>query len=190
MLQQFFGQSKTKSRIYWACLIILAGLWLDQSTKQIAHANLPHWGRHSYFGDLLRLQYAENAGAAFSLGATLPEEWRWVIFGFGQGLFLLILMIYVYRNRAQPASNFYGFTLIICGGLGNFLDRLYRDGVVVDFLNVGIGSVRTAIFNVADMFITTGLCMLLYSIFFQSENQKAQIEDELQDELGESSPTT
>ena len=179
------NKNASSKRIIFAIVIIVVSLIFDQVTKQVAHENLPRWERISYLGDTLRLQYAENSGAAFSLGSELPENWRWFIFGVGQGIFLLILAIYLFRNREQAAIQFYGFVLILGGGLGNFLDRLYRDGVVVDFLNVGIGTIRTAIFNVADISISAGLLLLIWSMLNQSreEGTEANTLDALDDEL-------
>lgn len=48
------------------------------------------------------------------------------------------------------------WSLVLAGGLGNLLDRLIYDGRVIDFMNLGIGSLRTGIFNVADVCITIG----------------------------------
>jgi len=50
------------------------------------------------------------------------------------------------------------------GGLGNLLDRIMNDGRVIDFMNLGIGTLRTAIFNVADVCITTGVVLLLVEL--------------------------
>ena len=55
-----------------------------------------------------------------------------------------------------------GLTLLIAGGLGNLIDRLVY-GYVTDFLNVGIGSLRTGIFNVADMAIMLGVGLLFFA---------------------------
>ena len=77
-------------------------------------------------------------------------------------MFLLFLTLYVIKNHDLRSSQFYGFALILGGGLGNFYDRIFRDGAVVDFLNIGFGSfLRTAIFNVADIAITCGLVLLV-----------------------------
>lgn len=51
--------------------------------------------------------------------------------------------------------------LVAAGGTGNLLDRLMNKGLVTDFLNVGIGSLRTGIFNVADMAILVGTILLV-----------------------------
>jgi signal peptidase II len=48
------------------------------------------------------------------------------------------------------------------GGFGNWMDRVLLGGVVVDFMNVGIGPVRTGIFNVADLAIMAGALFLAW----------------------------
>jgi signal peptidase II len=50
----------------------------------------------------------------------------------------------------------------LAGGASNLIDRLIYDGYVLDFLNVGVGSVRTGIFNVADAFIMAGVILLIF----------------------------
>jgi signal peptidase II len=51
--------------------------------------------------------------------------------------------------------------LIAAGGMGNLVDRVLREGRVIDFMNLGLGPVRTGIFNVADVQIMVGLGLLL-----------------------------
>ena len=50
---------------------------------------------------------------------------------------------------------------MLSGGIGNLWDRVIPDGRVIDFMDVGIGSLRTGIFNVADLCITTGVVLLV-----------------------------
>jgi signal peptidase II len=52
-----------------------------------------------------------------------------------------------------------GLTLFIAGALSNWIDRVLR-GSVVDFLNVGIHSLRTGIFNVADVAVMVGVALV------------------------------
>jgi signal peptidase II len=54
--------------------------------------------------------------------------------------------------------------LVAGGGISNLIDRLLYNGRVTDFLNVGIGGVRTGIFNVADMAIMAGALLLLLNM--------------------------
>lgn len=51
---------------------------------------------------------------------------------------------------------------MLSGGLGNLLDRIMNDGRVIDFMNLGIGPLRTGIFNVADVCITIGVVLLIF----------------------------
>ncbi len=50
-----------------------------------------------------------------------------------------------------------GIALIIGGGIGNLIDRLLRNGSVSDFMNMGVGRLRTGIFNFADLFLIAGV---------------------------------
>jgi signal peptidase II len=57
-----------------------------------------------------------------------------------------------------------GVWLVFAGGASNWVDRVVR-GSVVDFMNVGIGPLRTGIFNVADVAIMVGVAVLLLAGF-------------------------
>ena len=70
----------------------------------------------------------------------------------------------------------------------NQIDRVFRKGFVIDFLNVGIGPVvRTGIFNIADMAITTGVALLLVTWIRDRRRAKDEAKRE---SLGENSPPT
>ena len=53
-----------------------------------------------------------------------------------------------------------GLTLFLAGGASNWFDRATR-GSVVDFISVGLGPVRTGIFNVADVAILLGVALVM-----------------------------
>lgn len=185
--------AQIRNRFLFALLIIVTCVGCDQTTKHLAQTNLPIYQMFSYLGDTVRLQYVLNTGAAFSLGASLPENVRWWIFVVGQGLFLLFLTLYLIKNHNLRRSQFYGFAMILGGGLGNFYDRIFREGAVVDFLNIGIGNyLRTAIFNVADIAITCGLALLIIGIYRSErhERQQAELESEGQSAEAQANPET
>lgn len=119
----------------------------------------------SYAGDMFRLQYAENTGAFLSLGASLPDHWRRWLFTILTGVFLLGLVVYLLMSKTLTRAAVVCLALVCAGGIGNLIDRIAYDGRVVDFLNVGIGPLRTGIFNVADMAITFGALLLLLENF-------------------------
>jgi signal peptidase II len=159
-------------------ILILAVIFLcigvDQATKWLAQKHLAPHGFISFAADTFRLQYAENTGAFLSLGSSLPEPWRHLIFTVLVGIFLLALLAFLFFNRALPQELSVCLALVCAGGLSNLIDRVAYGGRVVDFLNVGIGPLRTGIFNVADMAITGGAIFLLIDNFRRKpENQQS-----------------
>ena len=62
--------------------------------------------------------------------------------------------------------------MIAGGGISNWMDRARNGGSVVDFMNLGIGPVRTGIFNVADLAILVGIGFLLYAGWKLERDQK------------------
>ena len=58
----------------------------------------------------------------------------------------------------------FGLALVFAGGASNLADRIAR-GSVIDFMNVGLGSLRTGIFNVADVALLGGVGFLLFAHF-------------------------
>ncbi|MDT8306024.1 MAG: signal peptidase II, partial [Anaerolineae bacterium] len=116
--------------------------------------------------DTVRLHYSENSGAFLSAGAQLDESLRFAIFTVGVALILGALSLYLLLARGLTAGPAIAMALVVGGGLGNLVDRLLHDGAVVDFLNVGLGPLRTGIFNVADVFIVGGVLFLfVWSLF-------------------------
>jgi signal peptidase II len=134
----------------------------DQATKAMARALLTEGQLHSYLGDTLRLQLAYNTGAFLSLGATMPENLRSSLFSIGVACVLLGLLVYALLAKNEPPPATLALALVLGGGTSNLIDRLLFDGHVTDFLNMGIGGLRTGIFNVADLAITGGVLFLLW----------------------------
>ena len=149
-------------------LILISTAGCDQVTKFVAKSFLRPDALISFAADTFRLQYAENSGAFLSLGSTLPEPWRHLIFTGLVGLFLAGLISYVLLSRELAMRQVIYLSLVCGGGLSNLVDRIVYDGQVVDFLNIGIGSLRTGIFNVADMAITAGALLLAFDSFRKS----------------------
>ena len=138
--------------------IAVATIGCDRVTKHIAVTSLAETPGRSFFADTVRLEYAENSGGFLSLGANLPIAVRTAIFTIGTGLILVGTLIAAARLRLTGWP-LVGLTLLWAGGASNWVDRVAR-GSVVDFLNVGFGELRTGIFNVADVAVLLGACML------------------------------
>lgn len=146
-----------------AVVVIVAVVALDQLSKAVARALLAPRQPRSFLGDVFRLELVENPGAFLSLGATLPPRIRGAVLTWG--VLLLVLgaaWVAVVRPGAGRLS--LGAALIAGGGFGNLWDRIAADGLVTDFLNLGIGRLRTGVFNVADLAIVGGAVLLLWPV--------------------------
>jgi len=151
-------------------LIILGTIACDQATKFVAKRYLQPGATFSYADDMFRLQYVENSGAFLGLGATLPDPWRHLIFTVLVGIFIFALLVYLLRSNELTPFATVCLAFICAGGLSNLIDRIAYDGRVVDFLNVGIGALRTGVFNIADMGITFGALLMLLESFRSSRS--------------------
>lgn len=160
-------------RILLVFLITLSCIVGDQVSKFVVKQYLQPGNFYSYAGDTFRLQYAENSGAFLGLGATLPNPWRHLIFTVLVGIFLLALLVYLLRSSALTSFATVCLSLVCAGGLSNLIDRVAYEGRVIDFLNVGIGPLRTGIFNVADMAITFGALFMLAESMCSSRSAEA-----------------
>lgn len=148
-------------RIYILLLAVFGCVGCDQSTKAVARHLLEPGERISLLGDTLRLSLAENAGGFLSLGESLPQDIRDIAFLWVVPLVLIAFAAYFALSARLRSGKVIAAGLFIGGGLGNFIDRVTNDGRVYDFLNVGIGSVRTGIFNVADMILMVAIAYLV-----------------------------
>jgi len=142
--------------------LVLFTVGCDRVTKHLAATNLAGVGGFSYLGDTVRLQYAENTGAFLSLGENLPDWLRTGVFVGGVGLLLVAVAVMAVVNR-WSGGLLIGVALMWAGGLSNLVDRILR-GHVVDFINVGVGPVRSGIFNVADISIMAGVALILFLV--------------------------
>ncbi|MBN1259075.1 MAG: signal peptidase II [Anaerolineae bacterium] len=150
--------------------IIGATVVVDQGAKVIARALLASSPGRAYLGDTLRLHFSENTGAFLSLGADWPYAVRFWTLIVAVSAVLIGFLVFIWQTSDLGRRGIVGGALTIGGGLSNLLDRLYNDGAVVDFMNIGIGNLRTGIFNVADLGIVFGIGLLALSSL-QTESQ-------------------
>jgi signal peptidase II len=151
-----------RSRTLWIIVPVAAVLFLDRLTKNLAIEQLAGQPPREYAGGLLRLLYDENPGVFLGLGASIPEASRFWLFTVAVGVMLAGLVASLLFRKTVTRGEVAAFAMIIGGGTGNLIDRIQYDGVVIDFLNIGVGSVRTGVFNVADVAVIAGV--LLYVV--------------------------
>jgi signal peptidase II len=139
----------------------LTSIALDQWTKYLATQHLLGSENLSWWNDFFVLTYSINHGAFLGLGNTLPEAIRNLIFSGLVGIFLMGFALYALRDKTMNNVQNLACGLVLSGGFSNLYDRISNNGGVVDFMNMGIGGLRTGIFNVADMAIMAGVILLL-----------------------------
>ena len=146
------------------CITSILLIGCDRVTKDLAKEHLMFHEPITYFHNTLRLEYVENTGAALSLGDNLPKTLGFILLGLLPLAFMVILAGYVIMKIGDFSRlKLLAFSMIVAGGLGNVIDRLFNDRHVTDFMNVGISSLRTGIFNVADLCVTTGVILFIIS---------------------------
>lgn len=148
-------------RVVLVLSILLSCVACDQTFKEAAERKLAFSDPVHLFGGVVRLEYAENLGAFLSFGADLAEPLRFLLFVVLAALGLAACLVVLFRGRRWPPGTVAGLSLIVGGGLGNLIDRLLQDGAVIDYVSVGVGPLRTGIFNLADVAILTGAFLIL-----------------------------
>jgi signal peptidase II len=143
-------------RMLLGLLILSSCIGCDQATKTIATRTLHNVPPKSYLADTIRIHLALNPGGFLSLGSTLPANVRMSVFLGFNSCIMLGLVTFLLLKRDIRMALFLSLVFILAGNIGNMIDRLSNHGLVTDFLNVGIGPVRTGIFNVADMAVLFG----------------------------------
>lgn len=135
---------------------------LDAYTKALAQRVLPPYEPVPVLGDVVRLTYIYNPGAAF--GMHLGQHSRFLFLG----LTVVVLIILFGWYRSTPASDrlrLIAIATVSGGAIGNLIDRVRSARGVVDFLDVGYGGLRWPVFNVADIAVTTGAILLAISLW-------------------------
>jgi signal peptidase II len=152
-----------RQRFALIVLTLATCLACDQQTKSFAAANLRGREPHSFLADTIRFDYAENRGSFLGLGDSLPASWRTAVFTYACTIGVAALLVYLFLAARLSPLQVLALSLISAGGIGNLLDRWICGGYVRDFLNLGIGPLRTGIFNIADAAMMAGCVLALYA---------------------------
>ena len=150
-------------RLLFVIVTLIVSILVDQALKKVAESMLFHRPPISLLGDMIRLEYTENPGAFLSLGAGLSPTARFVFLTVLVGAVLVGSLVYLLTTPSLGRGALIGLSLLTGGGIGNLIDRVINRGHVIDYISMGIGPLRTGIFNFADLCITTGTCVLVFS---------------------------
>ncbi|MBR6594680.1 MAG: signal peptidase II [Clostridia bacterium] len=149
----------------YGALLILAVVALDQISKELVIAHLKGTDGVSLIDGVVSFDYTTNTGMAWGM----LKEHRWVFMSLSTVAILGFLVVY-FAIREQHILFRISAAFVIGGGVGNMIDRLFReDGGVVDFIRTDFMDFPS--FNVADAFITVGAVMLMVYFFFYDAKQ-------------------
>jgi signal peptidase II len=149
----------------WAPLVLV----VDFVTKRIvlAHEDALRT-KVNVLGEFARFSYVRNPGSAMGL---FPVG-RWTLVGVS--LAAIVFIAWLYRTTpAQLRVRRAALAAILGGALGNLIDRVWYDGLVVDFIDLGLGTHRFYTFNVADIAVSVGGALLFLCILFEGRRGDA-----------------
>lgn len=142
-------------------------LVLDQLTKQWIVEVLTRHEIVPVLGDVVRLTYTHNFGAAFGIHVGRYSR----VFFLTLAVLALGVLLYLFVHTPRGRRlRLWALSLITGGALGNIVDRIRYEAGVVDFLDIGFGTLRWPVFNVADMGVSIGAVLLVIT-FYREETR-------------------
>lgn len=157
-------------------LMIIAGsVVLDQLTKWLTVINLDLGETVPVIEGFFNFKYVRNEGAAF--GAFSEPDQRWIFMSIST-IAIVLLSIYLWKNRDGSKLLCVALSFIVGGGIGNMIDRICL-GYVTDFLDFIIWytpdgwPIHFATFNIADTFVCVGVGLFALQVILEEiENAK------------------
>jgi signal peptidase II len=160
------------SRTAFISLLIIVNIAIDQISKVWVRANVSEGSQSSIIGDIFTLHNVENTGAFLGMGSDLTNPWRTILLLVLPVIVLGLVVVHIIKDKTIDRMSLIGFCCIIGGGIANVFDR-FAYGSVTDFLHIDLGGkLRTGIFNIADVSVTTGMIMILVASFLYRKKEK------------------
>ncbi len=159
-------------RLRFALPLALSVLLVDCATKELAVTALsPEHTPHAVVGDVVRLTLAYNPHAA--MGLPLGRYGRWPLVALGVAT-TLVLVRMLWLTPPAATGRRIALGLVLGGAIGNVVSRVRTPQGVVDFIDVGTGSWRFYLFNVADIAVFCGACLLAWTLWREPPGQPSK----------------
>lgn len=154
------------SRTASILLLIVLNIAIDQISKVIVRATITPGERIEVIDAIFLMMNVENEGAFLGMGSDMNPTLK-LIFLLVLPVFVLgYLIYYITTNKSLDKPSLIALSCIAGGGISNVFDRI-AFGSVTDFFYLDFGGIfHTGIFNIADMSVTFGMIVLLYTSFF------------------------
>lgn len=137
----------------------------DQVIKYFVSLNLKPIGSVTVIDNILDFTYVENRGVAFGMFSGM----RW-IFIVLTVLLICLIIFYMFKKKPQSKLFYVCTALIVGGGIGNLIDRIFY-GYVIDYISL---SFFEPVCNFADYCITVGTVLLVVYVLFFTNGTKKQ----------------
>lgn len=138
-------------------IIIIGAVVLDQIIKFAVRTNMDLHRSIPVIEGIFHITYIQNTGAAFSMFSGYTG-----VLALVTGIITVGILVYMFKFRKTAHwSLMLSLALIVAGGLGNIIDRVFLK-YVVDFLDFRVWP----IFNVADIYVCCGCGLLIIYVFF------------------------
>ena len=165
MFKMFKNKIKIEKIDIFSFFLILIFFGIDRFSKTYVIKMIQSAERDIFLNDFLNLTLNWNTGIAFGLFSFNESIYYNVLTSIIIIVTLVVFVLMLKSNRYQK----YGFLMVFGGSLGNIFDRLYYSSVP-DFIDLHINNFHWFIFNVADIFITLGVILLILTEFFKLNN--------------------
>lgn len=146
-------------------ILISFVLVADQITKHLIRDTMSLGQSIPVLGEVVRLTYVENPGIAFGIRVSHP--WVFTVLSILASIGIVFYLVTQWKEGRWIKSS---LALILGGAVGNLIDRI-AFARVVDFVDVGFGTVRWPVFNVADAAVVVGMFMLFITLYMQEKKE-------------------
>ena len=162
-------------KYYWilisACIVLL-----DQVTKSIISATLSLYEEVPVIEDFFAITHIHNEGIAFGMLSKFGNISK-IIVAILTFVLIVVAIVFLCRGVIKHPFGIVTIAMIIGGGIGNLIDRIYLH-YVIDFFAFTFFGKDFAVFNVADIFVTVGTFLfVVYFLIFERTNEEQPLQD-------------
>ena len=162
------------NRNLFIALLIIFNIAIDQISKFWVRASIELREVIEIIGDKFILTNVYNEGAFLGMGSDMSPILKTIFLSILPTIVLGYVIYYIIKTKELDKLSLIAFCCIIGGGIANVFDRIVY-GKVTDFFFIDLGGIfKTGIFNVADLSVTTGMIMLLFSGVFSNKNKNVE----------------
>lgn len=145
-----------------AVIFAVLMIGVDQLSKYLIEQNIALYESIPVIDKVLNFTYIRNEGAVFGI----LQDMRWLLISL-TAIILVVCLGLVIKKAFKSRMMNWAIMIILAGGIGNMIDRIFR-GYVVDFIDVQF--VDFYIFNIADCCVVVGVVLIF--LYFISDTIK------------------